>query len=332
VFIRHALRGIGRSAAEPRLAALLWLANLLPASIVALPVGSLLRGSLANAPEADRLLDGPSIGVLTELAQQSGSFGAALNPVVLAAAALALLLNALTAGGALEALTGGDERSLAHRFGRGAGRFFGRFVRAGLAAGVLALIVAGLLATVMRAAGRRLEDSAWEPMGLALAAVRLLLVGTTLVVVLMALDFARIRLVKEDARGVVRLLLGSLFLVLRHPVRTLGLWATNGVFVLGLLAAYFAYCELLPAKTWPTIFALFLVQQLAMLGRAGLRVGLYAGELATWESLAPAPVLAAAAPPATSVPGPETATPGEAVAAPQDQPAPPEPPASDDTR
>lgn len=296
MFIRHALLGIRRALAQPRLAAFLWLANLVPAAIVALPVGAHLRNSLAQAPEADRLLDGFSVGLMAELAQQSGSFGAALSPVVLAAAALALLANALTAGGTLEALSSNDGRPLAHRFGRGAGRFFGRFLRAGLAAGLLALIVAGLLGAIVRVAGRRLEDSPWEPMGLTLAAVRLLLIGATLVVVLLALDFARIRLVKEDARGAVRLLLGSLFFVLRHPVRTLGLWAANALCVVALIAAYFAYTGAVPARTWPTILALVLVQQLVMLGRAGLRVGLYSGEIATWESLAPSPAVVAPAP------------------------------------
>jgi hypothetical protein len=321
MFIMHALRGLGRAAAQPRLAALLWLANLVPAAIVGFPVFVHLRASLATAPEADLLLDGPSLGLLSELAREGRGFSATVNQLLLAAAALALLCNALTAGGTLEALTSRDERPLGHRFGRGAGRFFGRFVRAGIAAGLLSLFVLGLLAAVLRAASRPFEDSPWEPMPLTLAAIRLLLLGAALVVVLMALDLARVRIVKQDAHKTLRLFLASFFLVLRHPVRLLGLWAVNGLFLLALLAAYFAYCGAVPAKTGPAIAALFLVQQLVMLGRAGLRVGLYAGEIATWEGLAPALAPPAQESPATG----ETAEPAPArdasVAAPALEPA-----------
>lgn len=287
MFITCALRGLGRALANPRLAVLLWLVNAGLAAIAAIPAFFHLSSALGSRPEGDRLLDGFSFGLMAELGHYQGAWAGILMSMLLPLAAVALLGNALISGGVLEVLTAQDDRRLLHRFGRGAGHFFGRFFRAGLVAGLVGLVVAGVLAALVRWIGRRLEDSAWEPMGFLVALVRFGLVALVVLVVLMALDLARVRMVLEDSRQAIRLFFRSLTFVLRHPVKVLGLWAVNSVVLGGVMLAYLAYCSGFPATRGRFILAMVIVQQAVMLCRAGLRVGLWAGEIALWERMAP---------------------------------------------
>lgn len=340
MFITCALRGLGRALANPRLAILLWLVNAVLAAIAAFPAFLHLSSVLAERPEGDRLLQGFSFGLMTEMGHYQGAWGGILMSVLLPLAVVALLGNALTSGGVLEVLTTQDDRRLLHRFGRGAGHFFGRFFRAGLVAGLVGLLAAGTLAFLVKGIGQRLEDSAWEPMGFVVGLVRFALVALVVVLVLMALDLARVRIVIEDSRQAIRLFFRSLRFVLRHPVKVLGLWAVNSLFLLGVLAAYLAYCNRFPATRGRFILAMVLVQQAVMMARAGLRVGLWGSEIALWERMAPArssaPVLepeplvmVALAPEAAVVPAPaEGSVPMEtSPATPAAEPSPaPEPP------
>ena len=77
-------------------------------------------------------------------------------------------------------------------------------------------------------------------MRLVLALARLAIVGFVVVTVLTALDYARIALARDDGPGVVRAVFRALVLVLRHPVATLGAWATNAAVLVGVTALYAA--------------------------------------------------------------------------------------------
>ncbi len=343
MFVTCALRGLGRALANPRLAVLLWVFNAVLAAIAAFPAFLHLSSVLGERPEGDRLLQGFSFGLMTEMGHYQGAWGGILMSVLLPLAVVALLGNALTSGGVLEVLTAQDDRRLLHRFGRGAGHFFGRFFRAGLVAGLVGLVVAGMLAALVRGIGRRLEDSAWEPMGFVVGLVRFALVALVVLLVLMALDLARVRIVLEDSRQAIRLFFRSLKFVLRHPVKVLGLWVVNSLVLLGVLAAYLAYCHRFPASRGRFILAMIVTQQAVMLARAGLRVGLWGSEIALWERMAPArssapvpqPELLVVVPPAPEaaiVPAPaEGSVPMETPAAtPLAEPPPaPEPPSRD---
>ncbi len=299
MFITCALRGLWRAATMPRLALVLWLVNLVLAAVAALPALVRWSSAVADRPEGDRLLQGLSLGLLAEMAHYDGPALTPLVPVLAGVVGVTLLLNAFMSGGALEVLHADDDRRLLHRFGRGGGHFFGRFLRAGLLAAVVAALVGGILAAAVTAVGKRLEDSPWEPMAFTIGVIRLVLVGGTLVTVLMALDLARVQIVRDDARRVVRIFFRSLGLALRHPVRVLGLWGINGLAILALLVAYGAYRNAVPAATWPLIALMALVQQAVMVSRAGLRVALLAGEMALVARIAPpAPVEATPATPA----------------------------------
>jgi hypothetical protein len=113
-----------------------------------------------------------------------------------------------------------------------------------------------------------------------LSLVRLALGLVVVVGVLVALDVARIRLVREDGRRVLRAFVSGLRLVLRHPLAAGGLWIGNALLLAAVAAAYLGLCQVVRADDWAGIALLAVAQQAVMLARAGLRVALFGSEIA----------------------------------------------------
>jgi hypothetical protein len=278
--------GLRVAAREKRLTIVIWLVNLVLAAAAALPAFVVLQDTLAHSPEGDRLLERFWVGLAADVLRSDARFRLLL-PIAGVAGLAALLANALTTGGVLDVLSTDDRRRFLHRFGRGAGHFAGRFLRMGIAAGVALAVPAGLVMAGGKALSRALVDSPWPPANIAIALLRVVLVFAIAVVVLVALDLARIRVVRDDSRRAVRLYWSSLRLVVRHPLATLGLWAGNAVLLALVVAVYVAFRNLVPARTWAGILLMFVAQQAVMLARAGLRIALFAGEMALLDRLLP---------------------------------------------
>src|SRR5262249_24092148 len=156
-----------------------------------------------------------------------------------------------------------------------------------MGAGVRLIVPGGLVIAGGKALSRALVDAAWPPTTVAIALSRVGLVLAIAVTALVALDLARIRVVRDDSRRAVRLYWSSVGLVLRHPLATLGLWAGNALLFAFVVALYVAFRNLVPARTWLGILLMLAAQQAVMLARAGLRIALFAGEAALLDRLVP---------------------------------------------
>jgi len=272
-------RALRRTYRAPRLVLLLWGAHLMIAGVAAYPVLRHLDRMLAHAPAGDELLERLSLPLVADLLRAGGDWVMVLGPLLALVALLTLLWNVFAAGGALETLLSGDPSRIAHRFGRGAGRFFGRFLRMGLVALPTALLAAAILAGPVFGVRGSLDDNAegakyW--LGLAGAGIALFV----LLLVLLALDLARVRVARDDVRHGVRLFFATLRAVLRRPGRVLALWGLLALLFAGISALYLVLRQILPAAGGAPLFALFLAQQLVMIARAGMRVALWSGEIA----------------------------------------------------
>ena len=297
--------GFAAARRNPRLAATLWLLNLALALAAGVPGWLALSSVIGPLPEADGLRERFSVGVLVDIVEMRPGLIGGLALAAMGVAFLGLLVGAAATGGALEVLTTRDERPFAHRFGRGAGRFFARFLRAGLVTALVGALAAALLAGplfALRGYLRRESGSAAAAYGVSFAAM---LVGALVVLLcLLALDAARVRIVREDARRVLPLLRSGFAVVLGHPVKWLGTWAVNAAALLAALGLYLAFRDAVPASTGPLVALLFVVQQVFVLVRSWLRVALLGSERALVERLRPLP---AAAPPPQPVVEPEPA-------------------------
>jgi hypothetical protein len=291
---------------HPALAVTLWLLNLVLALAVGLPGFFALRSAIGLLPEADVLANGFSMGVVVDLVEMRPGLLGGLALSALGAAFLGLLAGAAATGGALEVMMSRDERPFAHRFGRGAGRFFFRFLRAGLLAALAGAIVAALLGGPILAVGGRLRrESGSEALADLVSLSGLAVAGLVVLLALLALDAARVRIVREDARRVLPMLRSGFAVVLGHPVKWLGTWGVNALLGALALALYLAFRNGVPSTTVPLVLLMFAAQQAFVLVRSGLRVALLASEMALVERLRPRPAVEAPPQPvAEPAPGP----------------------------
>jgi hypothetical protein len=285
--------GLGALRRSPRLAVTLWLVNLTLALAAGVPGWLALRSAIGLLPGADALGDGFSLGVLVDLVEMRPGLLGGLFLSALGVASLGLLAGAAATGGALEVLKGGDDRPFAHRFGRGAGRFFSRFLRAGLLASVAGAVAAALLAGPLNAVGGRLRrESGQEALSSLVSLAGVAVAALVVVLALLALDAARIRIVREDARRVLPLLRSGFAVVLGHPVKWLGTWGVNALLVALALGLYLAFRHAVPAGNGPLVLLMIVAQQAFVLVRSGLRVALLGSEIALVERLRPLPPVA----------------------------------------
>jgi hypothetical protein len=284
--------GFSAARRAPRLAVTLWLVNLALALAAGVPGWLVLRSAIGDLPGADALAEGFSFGVLRDLVQMRPGLLGGLFLSAAGVAFLGLLVGAAATGGALEVLMSRDDRPFAHRFGRGAGRFFARFLRAGLLAGIAGALAAALLAGPLFALGSRMRrESGREVLSNLVSVGAVAGAGLVVLLALLALDAARVRIVREDARRVLPLLRSGFAVVLGHPLKWLGTWGVNALVSALALGLYVAFRNAVPAGTVPLILSMLLAQQAFVLTRAWLRVALLGSEIALVERLRPRPAV-----------------------------------------
>jgi hypothetical protein len=137
------------------------------------------------------------------------------------------------------------------------------------------------------------RESGAEVASLLVSLGGVLLAGLVVLLALLALDAARVRVVREDARRVLPLLRSGFAVVLGHPVKWLGTWGVNAALGGLALALYLAFRHAVPARTGALVVLMALAQQAFVLTRAWLRVALLGSEIALVERLRPLPPLAA---------------------------------------
>lgn len=272
-------RGLSAARANWKLVATLWLVNAAVAMTALIPAWVALANAMGNLPLADSLARTISFGVLYDLVELHPGLLRGLGSAAVASFVLGVLAGLGYAGGALDVLSNGIAGEYAGRFGRGAFRFYGRFFRLGIATAVLAAVTAGVVAGplfALRRWVRREYASEWLSLGVLAAA---LAAGALMVLLaLLAQDAARVMIVRDEVRGVVRALRRGAALVWRHPVAWLGAWSVNAIL---LLVAFALYLALAGALAGLALLALtVLLQQLFVAVRCALRVALLGAELA----------------------------------------------------
>ena len=303
--------GLRAAAKQPKLVALLWAAYFVLSLVPVLPGLAWLRAGLDFTPASADALKRFDFGVLADLLNYDRSNVFSLLFLTMAVVGMvAVVASAFVMGGILEVLGGADDRrTFMHRFGRGAGHFFWRFVRLTITAGVCAALATGVVAALVGAVTAPLGTSEWEPGGYLAGLLVVLSVAGTAALFLLALDYARIRVARDDSRKMLRAYFGALGFVVRHLVGAYGIALGIVAILAGVGLLYVAYETNSPvASTSALIAVLFVCQQMTVVARVFLRVSLIGAERAYFARMSPVPamVIAPTAPSdATATPAPD---------------------------
>lgn len=310
--------GLRAAARHPKLVFLIWAWYGLLALVPALPAWTWWSAALGYSPEAASVLERFGLGVFLDLTRSQGVSGMGLLMAVTAAmAVVAVVSSAFVFGGVLEVFGSDyDRRSFMHRFCRGGGHFFWRFVRLALTAGICLVLVTGAVSAIMAAVTKAVSGSEWEPAGYLAGLANAAAVACTAAFFLLALDYARIRVARDDSRSMLKAYLGGLGFVLRRLFAAYGIAIAMLAALAVIMAAYLAYETNAPAAgSWAAIAVLILVHQMVVFGRVFLRVALVGAERHFYGTTIPVPVVAAV--PITYVPA--VSVPDEATGPEQDQ-------------
>jgi hypothetical protein len=284
--------GLRSAVRHPKLTWLLWAWYSLLALLPVFPAWAWWNAVLGASPEAASVLTRFDLGVFLDLTRREGGGGLGLVTAgTAAAAAVAVISSAFAFGGLLEVLGSEDDRrSFMHRFFRGGGHFFWRFFRLAIIGGVCLVIAMGVVAALQAGMNAIARDSEWEPAGYlaAMASVTGFLIVAGFF--LLALDYARIRVARDDSRSMLRAYFGGMGFVLRRFFATYGIAIAFLAVETALVVLYLAYETNAPAAgTWPAIAALILLQQLFVLGRVFVRISMAGAERHFFGAAVPPP-------------------------------------------
>jgi len=287
--------GLRSAAKQPRLVACLWAAYFVFSLVPVLPGLAWLRAGLDVSPASADALERFDFGLLSDLLNydRSNVFSLLFLSMV-AAGMVALVASAFVMGGILEVLGGGgggddsDRRTFMHRFARGGGHFFWRFIRLAVTAGVCGVLATGIVAALIGAVTAPLGESEWEPGGYLAGLLVVLAVAGTAALFLLALDYARIRVARDDGRKMLRAYFSGLGFVVRHLVGAYGIALGIIATLAGVMLLYIAYETNSPvASTGALIAVLFVLQQITVAARVFLRVALIGAERAYFAQMSP---------------------------------------------
>ena len=287
--------GLRAAAKQPRLVACLWAAYFVFSLVPVLPGLAWLRAGLDVSPASADALERFDFGLLSDLLNydRSNVFSLLFLSMV-AAGMVALVASAFVMGGILEVLGGGgggddsDRRTFMHRFARSGGHFFWRFVRLAVTAGVCGVLATGIVAALIGAVTAPLGESEWEPGGYLAGLLVVLSVAGTAALFLLALDYARIRVARDDGRKMLRAYFSGLGFVVRHLVGAYGIALGIIATLAGVMLLYIAYETNSPvASTGALIAGLFVLQQITVAARVFLRVALIGAERAYFAQMSP---------------------------------------------
>ena len=256
------LDGLGRVRRAPALAGGVFVLTLAAALPLAIAVRGTLAAHLGNSLAAAAAADAVNYDWWQEFASQASGLGTTFTPAIIGFAATLdsvssvfdarapigpvawavasyLLVWVFLSGGILDRYAR-QRRTRAHGFFAACGVFFWRFLRLGLVAGVVYW-------TLFVYIHRWLLDDAYERLIVDVPEERVAVLwrfglyavfGAALMLVNIAIDYAKVRLVVEDRRSAIGALSAALGFLGRHPGHAFGLYALNGLAFLVVVAVW----------------------------------------------------------------------------------------------
>jgi len=293
----NVLNGVRETVRNYRMVLLIWAWYAMMAATAAAPALNWWRRAFDHSIEASTLLGGFNFAVLADLIKYDyvGAFGL-LTSGLTGAMMLAVGASSFIMGGMLKVISGtGASRGLMHRCIVGAGYFFWRFFRLMLIGGTCTVAAGVVIMLALFAVESPLFANASEAATYAWLVFNLIVLAMSCGLFLLALDYARIQVVIDDARGMFRVYFRAPGFVARHAITAYGMAVLVVVAVAALMLGYVAYETVSPvASSWTLLILLFAMQQVILVLRVGLRVSLIDAEFRYAERMTGTAALEAA--------------------------------------
>lgn len=267
-----------------RVIIILYVCILLLAAAVAFGFHSALSGAFGDSMIPERMLEGFDSNVFNDFMRANKGFFAPFLTQAIWLTIFWLVLNTLMGGGILMALKRGSSTSFAEFFSD-CGTYLARFFLILLLSAFFLLVLGSVWAMIVgvlysaMTAGSMTEVP--NVIG-AVAAAAIFLIP--MVIIMMIIDYARVRIVVEDAPSALSAAWQSTKFVFRNFFAAFG-WQLLMLFVLLLLVVlYWLIAEGFPMETGFGVFLAFLLQQISVASRMWARLITIGGQIQLYES------------------------------------------------
>jgi hypothetical protein len=300
--------GIGRVNAAPAVI----VAVLVLTFLLALPLGLVLRGMIAESLGASLAADTAASGVNADwwstFSSQSSGLGETFTPrvigfgavasnvsavldarpqalVITGVAAVYLMLWTFLAGGILDRYARNRPIRTAAFFSA-CGVYFFRFLRLAVFAGIGYLFLFGPFHRWLFDQFHPWATREWtvERNAFLLRLALYLVFGGALVSFNLWLDYARVRAVVEDRRSMIGALVSACRFIRRHPAQTVGLYLADSLLFVAVVAVYAAFASDAGRTGW-TMWVAFAFSEAYLLARIWVRLVFWASEISLFQAL-----------------------------------------------
>jgi len=263
------IRSIKTLFQHKRLWVFLFLVELIIALILINPISSQFNEMFSNSLSADTILQGQGTNSIFEFMVHKAEIIAVQQKFILLAGLVYLLLTIFFNAGIITNLVEKKNFQAAFFF-QSAGHFLGRLLRLflwSLPFYLIALILYSILSKVFK-----LISGESEPLIFIFFMVNLLILVFLFLFIKMVFDYTKIAMITEDKRRVIITNFKTWKFVLKNKWKTLSLFYLIILLLIILSVIYLALCSLLHISTWVAIILLFILQQLFIFSRIGIKL------------------------------------------------------------
>ena len=280
-----------------RLLILLYGVTLVLGLLVALPFYNTLLVEDQNSLAFLNLLNGFDYTVFSDFMHRSGR---TLTPLLSVGRWLGIIyvfLSVFFSGGILTRFTQFSTLSVTDSFTVGVfwqacSYYTGRFLRLFFVTLLFICVGAGLWLVIGSLVGIALSDTVTERGEFGIGVLFFTLFALTATLLFCIGDYAKVQMVLEDETNAFRAFGQAGRLVLRNLSRTYGLYWLLILIGTGLFGTYFLLDDVILMSNWSTILVMFVVQQVLIFARVGLKVWSLGTAYTVYQTLPkPAPVL-----------------------------------------
>lgn len=272
--------------ATKKLIAIYYLATLIAAAIIILPLYVLINRFAGNSQLAEQLLYGLQPDLLIEFLRYEGKILFPFFIVAIAIFILYWLFSLSLSAGALK-LFADNRRFDASLFWGAVGRFFSRFLRLFFWSLLILLVLLLLPQLITLLQWLFFGKDPYEYISFYSGLLRFILYVIGLFFWLIVFDYGRIILIYHEERSAGKSLLRALDFIKKNFAKVISFAAI--LTLLGIIAfiSFYLLADLLKGSSALTIVIIFFLQQSFIILRAILRLAIFAGETQIYQKYAP---------------------------------------------